>query len=100
MRARVQSETALQAKIAEAEALKADAEQKRASLQARLDELLTTKEAEIAAVKEEAAAEAVRLSKEAAAAAQAAVRDQLEEKDGSSGDRVGDHPGSERRKHA
>ena len=79
--ARQQSEAALQAQIAEIEATKTAAEQKGVSLQAQLDELQKAKDAELAKVKEDAAAEAARIRQEEAEAAEASVRDKLAEKD-------------------
>jgi len=80
-KARVQSEIALRAKITEAEANQATAEQKGAALQRQLDDLLAAKQAEITKIKEDAAAEAQRIYKEAIDVAQAQAREQLAEKD-------------------
>jgi hypothetical protein len=54
--ARLQSEAALQARITEIEATKATAQQKGVALQLQLDEMQKVKDAEVAKVKEDAAA--------------------------------------------
>src|SRR6266566_1733805 len=59
--ARRESETALQARITEAESSKIAAEQTGNTLMLQLDELRKASEAEVAKVKEEAAAEAARI---------------------------------------
>jgi hypothetical protein len=77
-RARLQSEAALQARITEAEATKAAAEQKGVALQLQLEQLTKAKDAEVAKVKEEAAADVIRVRQEATEAAEALVRHKLE----------------------
>ena len=79
--ARLKSEAALQARITEIEASKTTAEQQGAALRTQLDELHKSKDAEIAKVKDDAAAAAVRIQQEASEAAAAQVRDQLAAKD-------------------
>lgn len=79
--ARLKSEAAFQTRISEIEASKSAAEQQGAALQTQLDELQKNKDAEIAKVKEDAAAAAVRIQQEAIEAAAAQVRDQLAAKD-------------------
>ncbi len=79
--ARLQSEAGLQARIAEVEATKADAEQKGVALQLQPHELTTAKDAEVAKVTEEAAAAAVRIRQEATEAAETLTRDRIAEKD-------------------
>lgn len=79
--ARLKSEAVLQARITEIEASKATAEQQGAALRTQLDELHKSKDAEIAKVKDDAAAAAVRIQQEASEAAAAQVRDQLAAKD-------------------
>ncbi len=79
--ARLQSEAALQARITEIEATKATAQQKGVALQLQLDEMQKVKDAEVAKVKEDAAAAAIRVRQEATEAAEALVRDRSAEKD-------------------
>jgi hypothetical protein len=79
--ARLKSEAALQARITEIEAGKTAAEQQGAALRTQLDELHKSKDAEIAKVKDDAAAAAVRIQQEASEAAAAQVRDQFVAKD-------------------
>jgi hypothetical protein len=79
--ARLVSEAALQARIMEIEATKTAAEKQSIALQAQLDELRTTKDAEVAKMKDEAAAAAVRIQQEATEAATVLVRDQIAAKD-------------------
>ena len=80
-RARQQLEAALNAKITEIEATKTAAEQKGATLQTQLEELQKAKDAEVAKLKDDAAADAARIRQEAAEAAEASLRDTLAEKD-------------------
>jgi hypothetical protein len=75
--ARRESETALQARIIEAESSKIAAEQKGAALLLQLDELQEASEAEVAKVKEDAVAEAARIRQEATDAAEALLRDKV-----------------------
>lgn len=70
-----ESETALQARIIEAESNKIAAERKGAALSLQLDELQKAKETEVAKVKEAAVIEAARIRKEATDAAEALLRD-------------------------
>lgn len=76
-RARTESEAALQARIAEVESGKNAAEEARASLSIRIDELTKAKEAEVTKVKEEAAIEAACIRKEATEVAEAALRERM-----------------------
>ena len=63
------------------EETKVAAEQKGVALQLQLDELRKAKEAEVAKVKEDAAAEAIRIRQEATEAAEVLVRDKIAAKD-------------------
>jgi hypothetical protein len=67
----MESETALQARITEAESSKIAAEQKGTALLLQLNELQKTSEAEVAKVKEAAATQATRIRQEATEAAEA-----------------------------
>jgi hypothetical protein len=75
--AEVRSEAHLAARAGVAEEIAA-IEKKGASLQLKLEQLMTAKDAEIAKVKEEGATEIVRVRKEATEAAAAIVRDNLD----------------------
>ena len=75
--ARLESEAALQARIAQAEETKLAAEQKGAALQLQLDELHKANEAEVAKVREDAAAEASRIRQEATEIAEAFIRQKI-----------------------
>ena len=78
---RLKSETALREQITQAEAVKVAAEQKGVALQAQIDALQKDKETAVAKVKEDAAADAIRIRQEATAAAEALARDKIAEKD-------------------
>lgn len=73
-RARQQSEAALNTRIT-------TAEQKGVTLQAQLDDLQKAKDAAVAKVRDDAAAEATRIRQEAAEAAEVNLRDKLAEKE-------------------
>ena len=80
-RSRQEMQTGLQARITEVEATKAAAERKSIALQLQLDQMQKIKDYEVAKVKEDAAAEAMRVRQEATEAAEALVRDRIGEKD-------------------
>jgi hypothetical protein len=79
--ARLQSEAALQARITEIEETKAAAQQQGVALQLQLDEMQKVKDAEVAKVREDAAAAAIRVRQEATEAVEALLRDRSAEKD-------------------
>jgi hypothetical protein len=75
--ARAGLDAALRKQVEQTEATRLDAEQKGASLQGQLTALQKAKETELAALKEEAAAEAIRIHAEATAAAELAMTEKL-----------------------
>ena len=75
--ARRESETALLARITEAESSKIAAEKKGTALMLQLDELQKASEAEVAKMKEQAATDAERIRKQATEAIEARLRDKL-----------------------
>jgi hypothetical protein len=79
--ARLKSEAELQARIIQAEETRAAAEQRGTAIQLQLDELRKAKEADVAKVKEDAAAEALRIRREATEAAEGLMRDKIADKD-------------------
>ena len=74
---RLKSESALQAKLEEAESGKIAAEQKGVELLSQLDEAQKGREAEVAKIKAEAATQAARIRQEATDAAGALFRDKI-----------------------
>ncbi len=76
--ARKESETALQTQIEEAESCRIAAQQAGTALLVQLDELQKAREADVAKVKADAAAEAERIRQEAKDAAEAILRDKSE----------------------
>jgi hypothetical protein len=80
-RSRQEMQAGLQQQVAQAEAARIAAEQKDAALQLQLDEMRKVKDAEVAKVKEDAAAAASRVRQEATEVAEALVRDRIAEKD-------------------
>jgi hypothetical protein len=75
--ARAESEAALQTKILEAATTKAEAEKQAAALQEQVSASQKAKDAEIALLKQNAAAEAVRIRAEVLATTEATLRDQI-----------------------
>jgi hypothetical protein len=75
--AKLESEGALQALLANAETSKTAAEERGAALASQLVQAQKAKEAEVAKVKEDAALEHTRIRKEATETAEAGLRDQL-----------------------
>ena len=74
-------QAALQQQVAQVEAARVAAEQKGVALQLQLDQMQKIKDNEVAKVKEDAAAEAIRVRQEATDAAEALVRNRIAEKD-------------------
>jgi hypothetical protein len=79
--ARLASEAELQERIIQAEETWAAAEQRRTDIQVQFDEFRKAKEADVLKVKEDAAAEAHRIRREATEAAEELVRDKIADKD-------------------
>jgi hypothetical protein len=79
--AHTETETALKAKLADIDARRASAEQTGETLKQQLSDVKATKDAEIAEIKQTAAADAERVRKEATEVAHAAVAQQLADKD-------------------
>jgi hypothetical protein len=75
--AHTKSEAALQARIDAAEANRKAAEESSASLSAQVTDLQKAQEAEVAKIKEDAAAETTRIRQEATKAAESALHDKL-----------------------
>ena len=75
--AHTESEAALQARIDAAEANRKAAEEARASLSAQVADLQKIREAEVAKIKEDAAADATRIRQEATEAAKTALHEKL-----------------------